>query len=202
MKSILGIKKGLTDKLSNRDISRKIFLSYPTQVFIDNEEMEFEIKDAIALEFSLKFANIEICGSAKTGLSFFNDYAFSPGESDLDVSIISSRLYNVYLEIAHYETNGFSDLSKFPFHKNERTDRQFLSNLAKGFFNPLLMPKCDDRTYFLDFFNSLSNKYYKIFKSINAAIYSSEYFFEVKQEECIEKYIKEPKKYDKISGTI
>jgi len=62
------------------------------------------------------------------------------------------------------------------------------------------MPNCDVKKQWLDFFNSLSNNYFKLFKNINGGIYSSEYYFEFKQEQCIYEFVKDPSKYDKISS--
>ncbi len=62
-----GIKVGFKTNQSSLDISRKIYLGYPTNVFIDNEEVEFEIRNTIADYFKLPFTSIQVAGSAKTG---------------------------------------------------------------------------------------------------------------------------------------
>ncbi len=189
MNAIQGIKKGLTQGDSSIEIARKIFLSYQSYAFDGKEDIEFEIKNAIKKYLKIPFVSIQIAGSAKSGFSFFGQTLFTEGKSDLDVSIISLELYNRFLEISHAETNGFTNLSAFPLHKGKQTNTQFINNMRKGYINPFFMPDYQEKREWLDFFRQLSNNYYKIFKNINAGIYSSEYFFEYKQSECIEKLV-------------
>lgn len=200
MKSLNGIKSGIAANASPHAISRKIYLSYPTAALTDKEDIEFEIKDAIADYFRVNFTSIQVCGSSKTGISFFKDSLFRQGDSDLDIAIVDPLLYKDYLEISHDVTNGFTDLSLFKPIKGDRSDLSFFKNLKKGFFNPSLMPNCDEKTKWFEFFLRLSQNYYRLFKNINAGIYLSEYFFESKQREGIDLYIDNIEKYDKISG--
>ena len=64
------------------------------------------------------------------------------------------------------------------------------------------MATCHERSEWLDFFRLLSNDYFEKFKSINGAIYSSEYFFECKQVECIEEFERNIKAYDSLPSKI
>jgi len=200
MKAITGIKNGLERQDELSKIARKIFLSYSTEIFNGDEDTEFYIKDRIARQFDVPFSSIEIVGSSKTGFSFFKDSKFRPGVSDLDIAVISLPLFVYFSEVSHFVTNGFSDLSLFTSYRNQRTDRQFVKGLSNGYINPYFMPNCDVKKQWLDFFNSLSNNYFKLFKNINGGIYSSEYYFEFKQEQCIYEFVKDPSKYDKISS--
>lgn len=202
MKSLDGIKSGIERADCSRTIARKIFLSYTTEIFRGDEDVEFYIKNAISVGFDIPFSSIEIVGSGKTGISFFKDYEFIPGKSDLDVAIISLPLYNKFCEISHQTTSGYTNLSYFPNFKGQRTDKQFIKGLSRGFVNPFFMPNCELKSKWLDFFNNISNDYFELFKNINGGIYSSEYFFESKQSECIEEYLKDPKKYDEISSKV
>lgn len=142
MKSLDGIKSGIEKKDCSRTIARKIFLSYTTEIFREEEDTEFYIKNAISMGFDIPFSSIQIVGSGKTGLSFFKDYEFKPGESDLDVAIISLPLYNKFCETSHQITKGYTNLSAFPRFKGQRTDKQFIKGLSKGFVNPFFMPNC------------------------------------------------------------
>jgi hypothetical protein len=201
MKSIVGIKNSLKKSESSNIIARKIFLSYSTEVFKENEDKEFYIKDTISRQFEIPFSSIEVAGSSKTGLSFFKDKRFEPGKSDLDIAIISLPLFNKFSETAHQLTNGYSDLTVFPMFRGHSTAQQFRNGIAKnGFVNPFFMPECGLKSKWLEFFNSLSNHHFDLFKNINGGIYASEYFFEFKQEECINQYLKNPILYDKISS--
>lgn len=200
MRSIIGFQNGLNKNTDNKSLSRKIYLGYPTEIFIDKEEMQFDIFSRIKERFEINYLDIQVCGSSKTGFSLIKEREFIPGQSDLDIAIINQNLYQKFLEKSHEITGGFSDLSSFPTIKGERSDRQFFANLSKGYFNPLAMPQCRKRSNWLDFFRQLSNNYYELFKNINASVYSSEYFFESKQEVCISRYKLNPKKYDQISS--
>jgi len=202
LKSIEGIKSGLNLSDDSQTIARKLYLSYSTEIFKENEDAEFYIKNSISKEFDIPFSSIQIVGSSKTGFSFFKDTLFEPGKSDLDIAVISLPLFNKFCEISHKETEGYSNLSNFPFFKGRRTDKQFRRSLGNGFVNPFFMPNCEIKSKWLDFFNNLSNGYFELFKNINGGIYSSEYFFEYKQADCIEEYIKNPKRYDEISSKI
>jgi hypothetical protein len=201
MKSINGIKAGIQKAEPNKVIARKLFLSYSTEVFKENEDKEFYIKDNIARQFDIPFSSIEVAGSSKTGLSFFKDKKFEPGKSDLDIAIISLPLFNKFAEISHQLTKGYSDLTVFPIFKGYSTAQQFRNGISNnGFVNPFFMPNCELKSAWLEFFNSLSNNHFDLFKNINGGIYASEYFFECKQEECINKYQNNPELYDKISS--
>jgi hypothetical protein len=200
VKSLIGIKNEI--KSDPRILARKIYLSYTTFVFENDEEIAFQIRNAIRNKFNIPFTCIKVCGSSQTGISFFKNRKFIKGESDLDVAIIDLNLFNKYSELSHQVTKGYSDLSSFSNTNGARHDTRFLSSLNRGFFNPFFMPQCKQKTEWHQFFTSLSNFYVDIFKNINAGIYASEYFFETKQEECINEYIKDQIKYDKISGTI
>lgn len=196
------IKRGIEAGEASNDLARKVFLSYQTTVFKNNEDIEFKIKDAIKNHLKVPFLSIQVAGSAKTGVSFFNKTKFTEGESDLDISIISLELYNRFLEIVHQTTSGFTNLTVFPSYRGQPTHKQFLNNLKKGFINPFFIPECEERSEWLDFFRHLSNDHYDLFKNINGAMYSSEYFFEHKQAECIEEFEGNMKSYDTLSSKI
>ncbi|MES2267875.1 MAG: hypothetical protein V4520_14025 [Bacteroidota bacterium] len=202
MRAIKGIKSGISNKDNSDLIAKKLYLSYYTEVFKNNEDKEFYIKNSISKEFDIPFSSIAISGSSKTGLSFFKDKLFVPGESDLDIAIISLPLFNKFSEISNEVTKGYSDLSTFPIYKKSPTNGQFKYNLMKGYINPFFMPNCPFKTKWLTYFNTLSNSHFDLFKNINGCIYASEYFFQYKQIECIEQYLINSEKYDKISGTV
>lgn len=201
MKAIDGIKSGIRNREPNNVIARKIFLSYTTEIFQNDQDREFYIKDSIASNFKIPFSSIQIAGSSKTGVSFFKEKKFEAGRSDLDISIISLLLYNKFAEEAHKLSKGYSDMTVFPIFKGYSTANQFKNGLANnGFVNPFYMPNCELKSQWLEFFNSLSNKHIDLFKNINGGIYASEYFFESKQEKCVDQYRKNPTFYDKISS--
>ena len=202
MKAIQGIKKGLINNDSSLRIARKIYLSYSTEIFRENEDREFYIKERISEEFDIPFCSIQIAGSSKTGVSFFKNKAFEPTISDLDIAIISAPLYNKFVELVHKLTKGYTDLTGFRIFRGVSNGERFLENLPNGFINPFIMPDCEFKSHWLEFFNSLSNDHFDLFKGINGGVYASEYFFEKKQENCIVQYQQNTSIYDKISGAV
>lgn len=168
--------------------SRKIFLSYPTNAFSGKEDQQFEIFNHISEHFQVPYTSIQVAGSAKTGYSYFKAKEFICGKSDLDIAIISLELYNKYTELVYYITKGFSDLSGFPVRRDRDFRKEYLSYLGKGYFRPDLMPTSKEKQEWFTFFSKLSERYISLFKNINAGIYSSQFFFESKQIEIIEKF--------------
>lgn len=196
------IKLSISGDEKSIDIARKVFLSYQTQAFDGREDVEYAIKNKIKEHLKIPFTSIHVAGSAKAGFSFFKQTLFTEGKSDLDISIISLDLYNNLLEASHRVTKGFSDLSVFQDYRGKPTHGQFLDGIKRGFFNPFFMPVCQERSDWVDFFRKISNEHYRIFKNINAGVYSSEYFFEYKQADCIEEFKEKADLYDSLPSKI
>ncbi|WP_437884467.1 hypothetical protein [Pseudomonas sp. LRF_L74] len=174
--------------IPNDAIARKIFLAYPTAAFKNIEDTQFDILEEIKNFFKIPFLSIQIVGSSKTRHSLHKENIFTPGTSDLDIAIINQELFLRYMEISAEATNYYSDLTRFPRAHGQPTYNSFYKYMAKGIFRPDLMPKCSEKTNWNNFFGRLSSKHLHLFKSINAGIYSSEYIFELKQSQLIEKY--------------
>jgi hypothetical protein len=100
------IEKGLADNKSHHEIIRKVYLTYPTMVLVGKEEKQFEILDEICDHFRIPINHIQVCGSAKTGTSFFQNRPFEEKSSDLDVAIIDTNLYKHYIEWVFEITNA------------------------------------------------------------------------------------------------
>lgn len=184
-----GIELGIKKNLRNEIIARKIYLSFPTNVFVGKEELEFEIINSIANNFKIPLTSVQVVGSSKTGYSYFKNHEFKEGKSDLDVSIISKELFIGFCETVLIETKGFKDLSNFG--RNQDGGSNFTSYrnyINKGIFRPDLMPRCEAKKKWVNFFNKLSEKHFELFKSINAGIYLSQKFFEFKQADNIDFY--------------
>ena len=168
--------------------SRKLYLSYPTNVFVGEENIEFEIINEIARHFNLPFPSIQVVGSAKTGFSYVKKRDFIQGESDLDIAVINMRLFRLCLDYAYQQTNGYTDLRSY----QRTTDLEvFRQNLLFGFINPFTLPRGDFREDWIDFFNTLSTQYIDQFKKISGGIYATQYLFEMKQYRAIEHYLEE-----------
>src|SRR5689334_7185986 len=103
------IELGLSKKLTHSEIARKIYLCYPTNVFVNNEETAFEILDKISNHFYVPFTNIQVVGSSKTGFSYHQSKEFIPTESDLDIAIIDTSLFIKYTQVALKVTKRYKD---------------------------------------------------------------------------------------------
>ena len=173
--------------LALREVSRKIFVLDPTYAFKDDRILGFKILNSIAERFRVPLGCVKIAGSAQTGFSSFKDRDFVFGESDLDVAIVSPSLFQRYCEIVYDITNGYLNFTKFD---DKNSQERFQGNLQLGFFRPDLMPNSKEKTEWFTFFNSLTDRYSAVFKSVNGGIYFSERFFEGKQLPALEKLIR------------
>ena len=189
MNYIESIDKGLSERKSHSEIARKIFLTFPTKVLVGDEERQFDILNEISSYFNIPITNVQVVGSAKTGQSFHKENTFTPKESDLDIAIVDTSLFLSYTEWVFKKTKGFSDKTSFPIRDGRSTFNQYSTYVSKGIFRPDLMPSGNKRANWNKFFGQISSKHKDLFKSINAGIYLSQTFFELKQEKTIKDYI-------------
>lgn len=182
------IRIGIANHEPVEQISRKIYLSFPTKAFIGYEDIEFEILNKIASHLDVPFPSIQVVGSAKTGYSYINKRDFTPSKSDLDIAVISSKLFKFCLDYTYKETNGYAVFTNF-----ERPDdpEKFYGNIFLGFINPYNLPYGNFRQEWIGFFNELSTHYYDYFRQISGGIYATQYLFEMKQARAIENYFHE-----------
>jgi hypothetical protein len=169
-----------------RFIARRLFLYDFGCVFADNQDRGFRILNEICEKFRLPFSAVKVVGSAHTGYSYLKERDFAPGESDLDVAIISPTLFQEYSEAIYWMTRRYSDLTKFHRDQGVSPARNFREYLSSGQFRPDLMPSCQLKTDWFSFFGKLSNKHSDLFKNINSGIYLSEGFFEMKTASILE----------------
>jgi len=180
----------LASSTAHRVIARRLFLYDFTSVFTDQQDRGFSILNTVCEYFRLPFSAVKVAGSAQTGHSYFSDRDFSPGVSDLDLAIISPTLFQHYCQEIYWATHSYSDLSKFPRKEGVSVAQEFRNYLSAGFFRPDLMPDLQLKTDWFSFFNRLSNKHTDLFHDINAGIYLSEVFFEIKNSSIISAYRK------------
>ena len=169
--------------LRDKSIARKLFLCDSPYAFLNDRIKGFKILDAIALKFSVPISAVKIAGSAQLGFSFVKNREFVPGESDLDIAIVSAPLFQKYCEIVYEETLHYTDYQRY---KDTESRDLFQQNLHLGYFRPDLMPRGMNRTDWFQFFNGLSAEHSLLFKNINAGIYFSEAFFTGKQLAAVE----------------
>ena len=186
-----GIEVGIKNNIRRDVIARKIYLSFPTSIFVGKEELQFEITNSIANQFKVPITSVQVVGSAKTGYSYYKNKSFVEGESDLDISIVSKDLFIKYSEIVLTETKGFKDLSIFGRNRDGKSNfESYRHYINKGVFRPDLMPTCEAKKKWFNYFNKLSEKHFELFSSINAGIYLSQKFLEFKQADNIDFYKK------------
>lgn len=190
MDHIESIEIGLNDKKSYNEIVRKVYLAYPTKALIGEEERQYQILNEISCFFGVPIMSVQVAGSAKTGRSFHKQKYFEPGNSDLDIAIIDPVLFQRYVEAIFTVTKGYSDNTGFSMREGKSVSKEYLAYLTKGIFRADLMPTCEERKSWNMFFGQLSTTHGDLFKSINAAIYMSQVFFENKQRSAIKNYIK------------
>ncbi len=186
------IEKALEEGVAHTDIIRKVYLTYPTYAFVGDEEVQFEILNKIANFFSISINSIQVTGSGKIGRSLHKERDFDSKVSDLDISIIDSSLFVQYMEIVFKVTNGHRDGTLFPMDTllGGSIKAKYLAYLNKGMFRFDMMPSGEERAKVREFFSKLSTEYNYKFKSINAGIYLSQSFFEMKQRSAIEAHVK------------
>lgn len=189
MNHLESIEKGLKDKKPYNEIVRKVYLAYPTKALIGDEERQYQIINDISCFFGVPIMSVQVAGSAKTGRSFHKQKDFDPGNSDLDIAIIDAALFQRYVEAIFTVTKGYSDNTGFSLRKGKSVSEEYLAYLTKGIFRADLMPTCEERKAWNQFFGQLSRKHGDLFKSINAGIYMSQVFFENKQRSAIKNYI-------------
>lgn len=190
MNYLHSIQIGLDARKKHIEIARKIFLSHPTYAFVGHEETQFEILNEISEHFKISISNIQVVGSSKIGESLHKKTRFANKISDLDIAIIDANLFIYHTEHVFSSTKGFSDLTGFSLNRRGISNHtEYKDYVVKGIFRPDLMPSGPERAEWSSFFGKLSSKYSAMFKSINAGIYLSQRFFEVKQSSVIKTYI-------------
>lgn len=182
------ITAGITNCDPYHEIARKVYLAYPTKVFVGKEEKQYEIINDISCFFSIPYSSIQIVGSAKTGKSYRKNTNFSSKDSDLDVAIVDTALFFQYMELVFKLTKGYQDRSGFTKHGGGSSFESYITYIGKGIFRPDFMPSCAQRASWRIFFEKLSASNAGLFKSISAGIYASQSFFEYKQRSSIAEF--------------
>jgi hypothetical protein len=163
--------------------ARKVYLSYPTYAFLEQPDIEYEIKERIRVHFGVGFHCIQVAGSAKTGYSFHKKSDFSYDSSDLDLAIIDSALFLSLCEYIVLITKGYTNLGLFG---RTRTgighDSIMRKNIAEhGMIRIDIMPSSPKKTLYQKYLGEISREYNRLFTNINVAVYATSYLFEVKQ---------------------
>ena len=173
--------------ISSRVIARRLFLYDSSIAFANDKARGFTILNEVRDRFKVPFSAVRIVGSAQLGYSYFSRRDFLPTVSDLDLAIVSPTLFQQYSELVYWVTKRYTDLSNFDRKDGISSAPRFRNYLSEGMFRPDLMPKGSQKDEWFSFFNQLSNKHADIFKSVNAGIYLSEGFFEMRNSTVVDR---------------
>jgi hypothetical protein len=182
------IKSMLDEKVSSRFIARRLFLYDLSWVFSKDPNRGFAVQNEISEKYAVPFSAVKIVGSAHLGYSYYKKREFIAKESDLDIALVSPQLFQKYSEWVYWTTKRYTDLSKFQRKNGLSVAQNFRDNLSMGYFRPDLMPSSSKKYEWFSFFNQLSTRHTDLFKSINAGIYLSEGFFEMKNSALVVEY--------------
>lgn len=191
-------KKNLEDNRIRRttsgEMARKLFLSYPTSAFIDDHEVEFEIRDRVRRLYQIPISSVQVIGSAKTGFSLIKKTDFKKGISDLDLAIIDPAIFTKIWEEAHdisrgFEATRFTDLPQSNGQiVHGSGQKRFLQYLQRGIIAPDFLPQGELRRKIISDFSRITKSHENSFSKISAFFYASEYFFQAKQKESIDQH--------------
>ena len=176
------LQKAKGDRVDSFKVAGHIYLSCPTFIFKENENIDFEIRDRISKLYSIPVRSVRVIGSAKTGFSLIKNTDFEKGRSDLDIAIVDEGIFIKIWEEAYEVSNGFS---REKLGTPENADR-FLNNLSRGCINPDLLPSGGYRARIIRDFKSIGDSYKIFFGKITVFFYANEFFFRTKQKEAIE----------------
>lgn len=104
--------------LEGRETAKVIVQKYIVHgtpyIFKDDEDKYFDLKREIAANFSEHYNNIHMVGSAKLGFSIAPNKLWKPFtiESDIDIVIISTKLFENLWESVHDFNIGLTSRTK------------------------------------------------------------------------------------------
>lgn len=176
-------KKDCLDK-EPEDVVQKYLLDGTSHFFdLNSKYDEFTFKKDLAKSLEVHIRNVAIVGSGKLGFSIKPDrdepsyfpFKFFDGEkkSDLDIAIVSNRLFDQQLVSLYKHTSSYVSQDVW----NDPKDRNSLAKyVLKGWIKPDFIPK--DYKISNDI-AAVQARYKRQFgRDVNIGIYKSWYFFE------------------------
>jgi hypothetical protein len=180
----------LTKGDSPRVIARRLIFYDFTSAFSADEGRGFTILNEVSEHFRVPIASVRVVGSGQFGYSYFKGRDFTPKTSDLDLAIVSSLLFQKYAELSYWITDQYRNQVKFTRKDGVNTVADFREYLSTGYFRPDMMPASEQKEQWFSFFNSLSNKHADLFDNINAGIFLSDGFLEMRNANVTAEYRK------------
>jgi len=141
------------------DFCRRRSLHGTPMLFDGAEDGYYDFRKRIAEKFGINFHEVFVIGSAKLGFSPFKRRPFDYN-SDIDVAIISAKLYDRIMESIHgYQMELRENRKAVSANELERYHK-FLEYGAIGWMRPDLLPTSfrvvELKRDWFDFFNSIS----------------------------------------------
>ena len=152
----------------------------------------FDLRSEIAEHFQLDLNEVLVVGSAKLGFSIAPDKLYRPfhDESDIDVVIVSSRLFDkIWEAVFSYSLEG----GDWPAYE------AFIGYLFHGWIRPDKLPRSDifkaGKDWWNFFLRITNSGVYGNYK-IAGALYKSWFFLETYQKNCVQGCIDDLEGYD------
>ena len=159
MEEFLATLAATHDEEALLDLCRKRSLHGTPFVFRGEEDAYYEFRKKIANNFKVNFHEVFITGSAKLGFSPHKKKIFDY-DSDIDVAIISSKLYDRIMSSIHDYQMALRENRKAVSDDEIGLYHKFLEYGAIGWMRPDLLPTSflieEIKREWFDFFNSIS----------------------------------------------
>ena len=141
------------------DFCRRTSLHGTPFVFSGREDDYYNFRKRIAIKFGISFHEIFITGSGKLGFSPRKGKVFDY-DSDIDVAIISSELYDKIMSYIHSYQMELHENRKAVSERELEKYHKFLEYGAIGWMRPDLLPTSfrikEIKSDWFDFFDSIS----------------------------------------------
>lgn len=190
-KTLEHFKLNETNNLEN--YLKRLYFIYPT-LHVEHDELGDIINEAHK-RFGTSFHHIKVIGSKHQGFSFMDKnnngkVKYVQDESDIDLAIIDSSLFNKLSTNTMIETNNFKDKTKFKPNKFIGKNvfnyfNYYRKNLMSGFIRPDSLGSYSDRKIFDNFSEDMKSKYEV---KISAAVYLNEVSFIMRLEKQIQEF--------------
>ena len=174
-------KKDLKSDLSSIQIVRKHII-FGECCELSRQDY-FDLRSKIAKKFGLHPNEVLVVGSAKLGFSIVPKKrfrSFRRNKSDIDVALVSSKLFDQVSEDIFSYKQEAGDWRKYG---------EFADHLFQGWIRPDMFPRSPVFRFgkkWWDFFLELTgNRRYGDYK-IRGALYKSYFFIENYQEDCVQ----------------
>jgi hypothetical protein len=158
--------------------ARRLYFDRTSFALDRKHDTEFEIKSAVANRYGVPFRSVVFAGSAQLGFSPQKDTLFVQGQSDLDVAVVDSGLFQRFWQIIWRVTLAFNDESRFKKGHAAKLRDQIL---RRGMILIDHMPWCPERTDEVSFMDDLGREHRSQFGRVSLAVYVNEYAFCWKQ---------------------